>query len=155
MRADHPLRYPLPACPACSTMPMPDPATFGLHHVRLPVADVLRSRDWYLEVLDFFPLLVLEEEDDLVGVVLTHPSGLVVGLHAAPERASALRGFAVLALRVDGRPALEEWCARLDRLAIEHSGITASHLGWCVNVPDPDGVFVQLHTTQQPAADEA
>jgi catechol 2,3-dioxygenase-like lactoylglutathione lyase family enzyme len=51
------------------------PEITGLHHIRLPVTDVLRSRDWYGEVLGFEPVLDLEEEDRLLGTSCSIPSG--------------------------------------------------------------------------------
>ena len=127
----------------------------GLHHVRVPVSDVLASRDWYMEVLGFEPMLDYEEEDRVVGVALEHPAGLTLGLHLAPGRVGALKGFAVVALAVPGRDDLEQWAARLDALGVEHSGLEAGHLGWSLDVPDPDGILVQLHTAGEPTADDA
>jgi catechol 2,3-dioxygenase-like lactoylglutathione lyase family enzyme len=127
----------------------------GVHHVRVPVSDVFRSRDWYMDVLDLEPVLTVEEADDVVGIVLGHPSGVVLGLHLAAERAAALRGFAVLALSVGDRSALDAWARRLETIMGERPEPVASHLGWSLHVADPDGVIVQLHTSSQPAFDEA
>jgi catechol 2,3-dioxygenase-like lactoylglutathione lyase family enzyme len=136
---------------------MSDPAVafVGLHHVRLPVSDVMRSRDWYIEVLGFEPSLSVEDEDHVIGIVLDHPSGLALGLHLAPALARALRGFCSVALSV-GEPAdLARCCERLDALGISHSQPGEGHLGWFVEIPDPDGLVIQLHTTGQPSSDEA
>ena len=136
---------------------MNDPAiTFlGLHHVRLPVSDVLRSRDWYIDVLGFEPRLSVEDEDHVVGAVVSHRSGLAIGLHYEPERARALSGFCSVALSVGAIDDLNRWCERLDTLGISHSAPAEGHLGWFVEIPDPDGLVIELHTTGQPSADEA
>lgn len=136
---------------------MNDPSlTFvGLHHVRLPVSDVMRSHDWYVDVLGFEPRLTLEEEDEVVGVVVGHHSGLILGLHHKPALALALRGFCPMALNVGSTDDLDRWCVRLDTLQISHSAPTEAHLGWCVEVSDPDGLVIELHTASQPSADEA
>jgi catechol 2,3-dioxygenase-like lactoylglutathione lyase family enzyme len=123
-----------------------------LHHVRVPVSDVLVSQDWYNEVLGFRPTLVVEEENAVTGVVSVHPSGVVVGLHSAPHQATALAGFAVMGLSVED---LSEWVAYLDDLGVSHSGITEGHLGECVRLCDPDGLVIELHTASQPSADGA
>jgi hypothetical protein len=39
------------------------PAIIGLHHARLPVANRLRSHDWYVGTFGFEPRLMLEEEN--------------------------------------------------------------------------------------------
>ena len=138
---------------------MSDPAVsvsaVGWHHVRLPVSDVMRSRDWYTEVLGFEPLLVLEEEDRVVGVVVGQPSGPTLGLHYAPALARQLDGFCPVALSVGTADDLKQWCARLDTLGVRHSAPANGHLGWYIGIPDPDGIIVELHTIEQPTADEA
>jgi len=124
----------------------------GFHHVRVPVSDVLVSRDFYAEVFGLEPVMVVEEEDRIIGVVLGHGSGVVVGLHEAPERARALRGFAVLGLSC---PDLAAWVDRLDRLGIRHGPMEDRHLGRCVLVADPDGILVALHSLELPSVDIA
>ena len=128
------------------------PSVVALHHVRIPVSDVLASQDWFGEVLGFWPTLVVEEENAVTGVVSVHPSGVVIGLHRAPDQARALAGFAVIGLSVED---LHEWVAYLDDLGVSHSGIADGHLGECVRLCAPDGVVVELHTPTQPSADGA
>jgi hypothetical protein len=127
----------------------------GFHHVRLPVSDVFVSRDWYADVLGLEPILDYEEEDRVIGTVLQHPCGLVLGLHAAPERARMLADFVVVSLCVGSKADLERCALCLDRANVEHSGIQSGNLGWYIDMPDPDGMMVELHTSEQPAADEA
>ena len=135
--------------------PAVTPPIVGLHHVRLPVSDVLRSRDWYIAVFGFEPLMLVEEEDRVVGVVLVQRSGLTLGLHDAPELARALEGFCPIALSVAAVDDLRRWCDRFDALGVGHALPCEGHLGWYVAVPDPDGLVIELHTLDQPAADEA
>jgi len=127
----------------------------GVYHVRLPVSDVLLSRDWYASVLGFEAVLDFEEEDRLVGVALKHPSGVRLGLHLEPHRAPALRGFVVLSLRVSTQADLEAWGAHFRRLGVEHSVIAAGHPGFALEVADPDGICVQLHTIGHPTTADA
>jgi len=129
----------------------------GIHDLRIPVTNALTSKDWYVSVFEFIPALDLEEEQGVVGVVMRHESGFVLGLHQEPERAKSLRGFAIIALTVGDREQLEEWLVTLDRLGHPHGPIEWGHLGWYVDVPDPDGIPVRLHTDTglAPDADEA
>jgi catechol 2,3-dioxygenase-like lactoylglutathione lyase family enzyme len=135
--------------------PVAAPVVVGLHHVRLPVSAVMRSHDWYIDVFGFEPRLRLEEEDNVVGVVVAHRGGPTLGLHYAPERARALDGFCSIALSVGDVDDLVQWCTRLDGLGVRHSAPAEGHLGWYVEVPDPDGHIIELHTIGEPAADEA
>ena len=132
------------------------PLILGLHHVRLPVSDVLRSRDWYCNVLGFEPILDYQEEYRLVGVTVQHRVGLTLGLHLDPRRASALSGFAVVALRVARPAVLEDWSTHFDQLGVEHSPVAADHAGgWSMQLLDPDGIGIQFHTIGHPTADDA
>jgi catechol 2,3-dioxygenase-like lactoylglutathione lyase family enzyme len=131
------------------------PLVLGLHHIRVPVSDVMRSRDWYSTVFDFEPRLTLEEEEQIVGVVLIHDSGLTLGLHHDAARARALKGFCMIALNVGDAIDLDAWCAHLDTTATEHSSPAKGHIGWHVEISDPDGLVIQLHTNGHPTADEA
>jgi catechol 2,3-dioxygenase-like lactoylglutathione lyase family enzyme len=128
------------------------PTIVGLHHVRVPVSDVVASRDWYTETLGLWPIIVTEDEDTVTGIIMAHPSGVVIGLHLAPEQAKALEGFAVIALAVTD---LEAWPAHLDGLGVSHSGIVDGHLGRCLRIRDPDGVLIELHTPGQLSGDGA
>ena len=127
------------------------PGILGLHHIRLPVSNVLVSRDWYAQNLGFLPIL-LEEDEEVTGAVLAHPCGVVIGLHAAPEQARALRGFAIVGVVVED---VGEWASHLDALGIAHSDLDDAHLGSCLEVADPDGIVLELHTGVQPSAHDA
>jgi catechol 2,3-dioxygenase-like lactoylglutathione lyase family enzyme len=131
------------------------PSIVGLHHARIPVTDVLRSHDWYVNVFGFEPCLMLEEEDVVTGVVLQHDTGLTVVLVEAPAQAAALRGFCAVAFCVGERGDLTRWCARLDEMGIAHSDERDGHFGWFVQVPDVDGIVLELHTFGFPTAEEA
>lgn len=128
------------------------PAIVALHHVRVPVSDVLVSRDWYVTVLGFTPMLVTEEETPDTGEALPHPSGLVVGLHIDPDAARALAGFCVLGLGVED---LSGWMDYLDHAGIERGPVGVGPRGSHVSVVDPDGLVIELHTPVQPSTEDA
>ena len=123
-----------------------------VHHVRIPVSNLSASRDWYAAVLGFDCLLVEEDDDAVTGVVMHHPGGVTVGLHADRKRAEALGGFTAIAFSV---PDVDAWLEHLDALGVEHGHPEASHLGTAISLADPDGIVVQLHSSEQPSADEA
>jgi len=127
----------------------------GLHHLRLPVSDSWQSRDWYMDVLGFLPLLDVTEESSVVGVILRHPQGLILGLHQDAERAESLSGFSVLGLALSGRDELEHWERQLTERAITHGPVLKGHLGWYMDLPDPDGIVVRIHSGEVPYTEEA
>jgi catechol 2,3-dioxygenase-like lactoylglutathione lyase family enzyme len=119
----------------------------GLHHVKLPVSDVQRSRDWYGRAFGFTCRLEFHEEDRLVGVALHHPVGdFSLALREDPPRAAALAGFDSVCLAVGTRAELDELLVRLDTAGIEHGTPVAGRNGDAVDVPDPDGHLVRIHT---------
>ena len=141
---------------AVDTASTDPPRLRGLHHVRIPVTDVTASTDWYCEVLGLQVVLIEEEETQIIGTVLSLDEGAPrLGLHHDPTRAAALAGFCVVALAVDSPQTLSEWDTSLTQRKIVHSPIVAGALGWHINVSDPDGLILQLHTPEQPSVEDS
>ena len=120
----------------------------GFHHVKLPVSDVARSRDWYTGVLGFTTDIEFVEDGVLMGVGLAHegmPGG--IALRHDPERAKAMSGFDALALLVPTRDEVHAWKARLDEAGEPHGGIVTGHRGGAVLVGlhDPDDIEIRLY----------
>lgn len=120
----------------------------GFHHVKLPVSDVARSRDWYVRVLGLEVTLEFVEDDVLMGVALADSTkSLQVALRSDPTRAAALAGFDAMALLVPTRAEVAQWRDRLDGLGETHGGIVTGHKGGSVLVGlhDPDGIEIRLY----------
>jgi catechol 2,3-dioxygenase-like lactoylglutathione lyase family enzyme len=127
------------------------PVLSGIHHVKLPVDDVGRSRRWYETVLGLEAEIEFVEEGELRGVALRDPGGtLCVALRLEPERVAALAGFDPLTLQVDTHAELKGWLQHLDDLGEAHGGIVAGHEGWAlVGLHDPDGIELRLYTLER------
>ena len=128
----------------------------GFHHVSLPASDLDRSSDWYQRVFGFDCVLIEEDEDRVIMVMLEHPEGMVLCLHQGSDPDPAwheLASAAVLSFRVADRADLELWDKRLAELAVEHSSPRQAHLGWALDVTDPSGLRIQLHTNEVISAD--
>ena len=125
---------------------MPDLA--GFHHVKLPVADLSRSREWYTSVIGLRVDIEFVEDGVLRGLALTDASGrLRLALRLDPVRAAALAGFDPIALEVPKRDDVEAWPGRLDDLGQPHGGVVTGHKGGSVLVGlhDPDGIEIRLY----------
>jgi len=124
----------------------------GVHHIRLPVANVEVTSDWFRSIFGFETLLYEEAEEAPVGAVLRHTSGVLIGLHQVEEPViSALEGFNILGLTaVD----LSSWIDELERLGVSHGQVKTGLTGYFIEVPDPSGTVVQLHTEEQPNVEE-
>jgi catechol 2,3-dioxygenase-like lactoylglutathione lyase family enzyme len=124
------------------------PELSGFHHVKLPVADLNRSRDWYTSVLGLRVEIEFVEEGELMGLALRDASGrLRLALRLDPVRAAALSGFDAIALEVPKREDVESWRERLDDLDQPHGGIVTGHKGGSVliGLHDPDGIEIRLY----------
>ncbi|MEV0899134.1 VOC family protein [Actinoplanes sp. NPDC049802] len=119
----------------------------GFHHIKLPVTDVERSRDWYARVLGLETHIEFVEKGELMGVAMRDPDGSVdVALRRDAVRAAAMTGFDAVALRVPTPAALDEWQRRLGELGEPHDGIVTGHAGRVlVGLRDPDGIEVRLY----------
>jgi catechol 2,3-dioxygenase-like lactoylglutathione lyase family enzyme len=126
----------------------------GVHHVAVPVTDILRSRDWYASVLEFIPVLDEESEDAITEVTLEHASGnLTLCLYAAPRAAQALAGFTPFGLAVPSAVELERWKNKIASLGVPHTPIRPAHLGWVFDLTDPDEILIQLRTPEALSGD--
>lgn len=129
----------------------------GIHHVKLPVTDVARSRTWYEKVLGFESVIEFVESGILMGVAMRHNDcGPQIALRHDPDRARALRGFDAVALTVPAPDQVHDWASALDRLGEAHGGVVAGHGGSAVLVGlhDPDGIEIRLYADQA-TADES
>ncbi|WP_214323741.1 VOC family protein [Nonomuraea sediminis] len=125
----------------------------GFHHVKLPVTDVERSRDWYERVLGLRVVIEFVEDGKLMGVALRDANNVVdVALRQDSVRAAAMAGFDPMALCVPTLRDLKAWQQRLDDLAEPHGGIVTGHAGQVlVGLHDPDGIEIRFY---HPAQDE-
>jgi hypothetical protein len=102
------------------------PALAGVHHLKLPVSDLARSRRWYRSRLGYEVTMEFVEQGRLMGYVLEHPNGgPQLALRLAPVRARAAAGFDYFAIGVPGKTALDELAARLTALAKTTTGCTS------------------------------
>ncbi|MEU2610471.1 VOC family protein [Micromonospora sp. NPDC007271] len=119
----------------------------GLHHLKLPVTDVVTSRTWYARAFGFQTAVEFTEDGVLRGVGLHHPaSRLGLALREDPARARALAGFDTVCFAVGTRADLDRVLQRLNALGIAHTAPVAGHRGEAADIPDPDGHVVRLHT---------
>jgi len=121
----------------------------AFHHVKLPVADLARSREWYERVLGLAVDIEFVEDGVVMGLSLRDPSRTVnLALRHDPSRATALAGFDAIALGVPTREGVAAWRQHLDELGVPHGGIVTGHGGGSVLVGlhDPDGIELRLYS---------
>src|SRR5438552_3310552 len=136
-------------CIKTSGAHMTAPQLDGIHHVKLPVRDLARSRAWYESRLGYRAAIEFTEQGTLMGIVMRQPNGgPEFGLRLDPARAEAAAGFDYFAIGVPSKEAIEDLAARLTALGEPHAGVHFATIGWILpELHDPDGHEVRFYTT--------
>ncbi|MFG2779662.1 VOC family protein [Streptomyces prunicolor] len=125
------------------------PELAGIHHVKMPVTDLDRSRDWYGRVLGFKVTHEFPDADGVVRGVAGEVPGLgdsMLCLRVNPQAAQGCRGFDPVSFAVPDRADIEAWAARLDTLGVPHSPVIEASIGWLLVFSDPDGLDLHLYS---------
>ena len=124
------------------------PHLAGVHHLKLPVRDLARSREWYTSRLGYEVELEFVEDGKLMGLAMRHPNGGPdFGLRLDPERAEAAAGFDYFSIGVPDKESIEALAARMTELGEEHAGVHRATAGWIMPLlHDPDGHEVRFYT---------
>ena len=128
---------------------MTTPQLDGIHHVKLPVRDLARSRAWYESRLGYRAAIEFVEQGELMGISMRHPTGgPEFGLRLDPARAEAAAGFDYFAIGVPSKEAIEHLATWLTSLGEQHAGVHYATIGWILpELHDPDGHEVRFYTT--------
>lgn len=134
--------------------------TTGLHHVRLTVTDLERSRDFYRDVLGFEVAAqspgdpadpqVRSDPEQLYGGVVFVANGMLFGLRPVADPGdrfdSERVGLDHISFTVPSRADLEEAARRLEERGVPH-GEVRDLAGFGIAIlsfSDPDGVHLEL-----------
>jgi catechol 2,3-dioxygenase-like lactoylglutathione lyase family enzyme len=132
----------------------------AIHHVRLTVTDIDRSRDFYVRLLGTAPAVdfsdqagdpaVLEDPLRIYGGCIFSLGDQLLGLRPAAEAGDRFRSTRVgldhLSLAVGSTEDLQAIAARLDSAGVEHGEITdLAGFGIAIlSVQDPDDINLEL-----------
>ena len=127
----------------------------GLHHIKIPVSDLPKSRSWYERVFDLEPLTEFrDDEDGVVRGVSYHSKGdLMLCLRENAPAAHGFAGFDPFAIMLRGRSDIEHWAERLDELGVSHSPIIDAPIGYIMTFDAPDGLQLRFYTLNEKGAD--
>jgi catechol 2,3-dioxygenase-like lactoylglutathione lyase family enzyme len=135
---------------------MAQPSIIGVHHVKFPVSDLQRSRDWYERVLGLQVLVDFPGDDGVVrglAGLLTGPAPVAIGLREHPAAAAGAVGFDPVSFAIADRDAAMAWARHLDDLGVEHSEVSEGTQGWTLDIPDPDGIIIRLYSADRAEVD--
>lgn len=135
------------------------PELDGVHHLKLPVSDLGRSRAWYESRLGYQVATEFTEDGALMGLALVHPrGGPMLALRLDPDLAARAAGFDYFSIGVPAKAAIEALARRLTALGERHAGVHFATAGWILpGTHDPDGHEVRFYTTEHhtdPGAEE-
>jgi catechol 2,3-dioxygenase-like lactoylglutathione lyase family enzyme len=118
----------------------------GVHHVKIWVTDLGRSRRFYERVFGLAHRTSFADEDGVVrGMAFALPGTSVqVAIREDAGLAKALAGADPFALATT-RTGLDEWVAHLDALGVPHSPIITASSGYAMGFLDPDGIQIRLY----------
>ena len=127
------------------------PQLAGIHHLKLPVTDLARSREWYETRLGCRVQIEFVEQGPAHGLRPRAPNGgPPLSLRLNPERARAAAGFDYFAIGVPGKETIEQLGTRLTALGEQHAGVYWATIGWILpHLHDPDGHEIRFYTHQQ------
>lgn len=122
----------------------------GVHHLKLPVSDLDRSREWYQSRLGYAVAMEFREDGKVMGLALNHPNGGPrLALRLDPGKAASSAGFDYFSIGVPTKAAMEALSTRLTQLGDTHAGVHAASLGWILpGLSDPDGHEIRFYTTE-------
>ncbi len=131
---------------------MADTIFSGIHHVVLSVTDLDAAICWYADNLDFAELFRWNT-DDFDRCLMTHPSGVIIGLtqHVTTNNSAEFNprqpGLDHLSFAVESREILDAWAARFDDAGITHSGVKVTQRTGLtlIDFKDPDGIQLELY----------
>ncbi|MFF3442571.1 VOC family protein [Streptosporangium sp. NPDC002721] len=122
----------------------------GVHHLKIWVSDLERSRSWYERVLGLEHHTSFEDDDGVIrGMSFTVPgAAFQIALRENPDLARALFDADPFALQVT-LEGLHEWAARLDALDVPHGPVFRASSGHAMGFTDPDGVQIRLYAPDE------
>jgi glyoxylase I family protein len=130
-------------------------ATEAIHHIRLTVTDIARSRAFYESVFGWPVLLEVPADADaateaqlgfLFGGVIYRAGELLIGLRpVAADRFDEDRcGLDHLGLAVGSRADLDAAARHLDEVGVRHEGVKDIGRSYILEFRDPDNIALEL-----------
>ena len=134
---------------------MERPPTWGINHLKLPATDVIKTKDFYCDVvgMEYIPHFDhRNEKGDLFAVMvyLAHRSGkILIEFRHNESQAKAQEGWDPITFGVRGRKDLEEWQKWFEKNEIRCSRVFTGLKAWLLCALDPDGKIIRMYTDEE------
>lgn len=134
-----------------SSMAQPTSIT-GIHHLKLPVADIETTKIFYCGILGFDHIPQfdhIDKNDKLFAVILqkkmSSGSPLLVELRLNKEQAKKQQHWDPIVWSVPLKKDLEQWKDWFQDQGVQCSKVLTGVKGWVLSALDPDQKFVRIY----------
>jgi catechol 2,3-dioxygenase-like lactoylglutathione lyase family enzyme len=125
------------------------PPLRGIHHLKIPVADLPSALAFYEKAFGARRLADLDHvrpDGSTYAYILDVPHlSFVVELRLDPIQAVRSKGFDAVTFAVDDHAAVQRWAEHFQTVGVEHSPVLTALLSWIVVAEDPDGNRFRLY----------
>ena len=135
---------------------MQRPDAWGINHIKLPATDILRTSEFYCQVIGtrYLPHFDHRNKDgDLFAVMLSMPhtlhSSIMIEIRHNEAQAQAQRGWDPITFGVRTKQDLEDWKLWFERSGVQCSRIFTGLKAWVLCALDPDGKIVRLYCDEE------
>ena len=126
-----------------------DSPVSGFSHLQLLVSDIARSAEWYATTLGLTRMAGSPEVGYLAMAGAGGRFAVVLSPRPAGDPSGPPTGIDHLAFTVRTVDELGDWAQQLTAAGIAHGGLVSSGEGTSIHLRDPDGLPIELITSQQ------
>ncbi len=126
------------------------PTLAGVHHVKLPIADLDRSITWYASRLGYRPVIEFRKRGRRTGWCwFTRPEDPSSAWSLAPRRPTRRPGSTTSPSACPTGRASTSLADHFTALGEQHAGVQFASIGWILpRLHDPDGHEVRFYTVE-------
>ena len=125
---------------------------WGINHIKIPATDVLKTRDWYTNILGLEYLPALDhknEKGELFAVMLKFPEGSPtshwIEVRLQPAQVEAQKGWDPVTYGVKTKKDLDDWKTFFESKGVTCSPVFTGLQAWILCALDPDGKIVRIY----------
>lgn len=125
---------------------------WGINHIKLPAIDILKTKDFYTDILGLQYLPELDHRDGhgkLFAVMLQFPQGSPtthwIEIRLNPAQSEVQQRWDPVTYGVKTKKDLDDWKAFLERKGVTCSRVFTGLQAWVLCALDPDGKIVRLY----------
>ena len=134
---------------------MDRPPYWGINHLKLAAADIIKTRDFYCNIMgtEYLPHYDHHNKNGELFAVKLHLShkddNIIVELRRNEEQAKAQEHWDPITLGVRTKDDLETWKQWFEQNGVECSKVFSGLKGWVLCALDPDRKIVRIYCDEE------